>query len=855
MSLRIVSELYVQKDADCQVSATETSCAAEVYSRFRKRTPKFYKDTLRAPVVKKNFEFIHSPVPPHVKPILSATQRSARMLTKKARCFKKKSKNVRFIAKPIRVVEITPRPEKKLGVVAMPESPPFPYSRTTFFNLLVRESLVDFNHPMRKQYITGDAQLIDLGLCPDMAEKMRHYAETENHKDNFETFDVDLKDINSECPCETSTVQKRAKACKRRIVKAKEVAVLQETTISNVNNKSVCKGLTATHVDVASETPIIPISSRTTPKKRKCRATGVRHGKSGNNNANVSQTTTTLPMVLDNLNNKDGSKVDADEVTIIDEDGSVTPSTSASCTSDFVTNSDSWQESHERLIFKEVDNVPFSSICHIGGVVSSPSEINFSLLTKKVCGNSWKTCASTYFSSISLYRQKEKENGDCRDKKLEELHLNSVESTQIVELPFYKPCSDDWCTQLKPRTSSQCLGNITVVNELRDWLLVWKKKIERLNCKEEKSKEKTKTQKRGKRRRSESDEDYITEDEVEPCNTFVVCGPTGCGKTAMIEVIADELSMAAIVSSNNEKRNSANLRAKFEGALESQRFEVSKYDIRKMFSPKHNECDNGNSKKKDGQLCTIIVIDDVDICFADSNSFWSSLKSVCASARIPIIMTCEDGNYVKNKLNKDPKVDYIFAQVNKQSVVEIEQYIYTNFTNLFPNQKCLSTLTSNVELLNCNLRSSINLVHFFGSSLPDQAALQPDLTSDFLQSIPKNSLFLSSLCVDGEKSELGNSLKKMLISECSAVAMKTKAAYECVKTVQNDYLGPNFYSLRQISTELLPLLKMIDDTSRSEASGNRRILHHFDRFEMSLDPHGSIRRALSDYKFPKLLYS
>ncbi|VDD96450.1 unnamed protein product [Enterobius vermicularis] len=130
---------------------------------LRKRKQISYRDTIR-PIPTTKLEIVCSPAPVDVRSILSATQRSAKQISKKAKVYKRTEKNVTFATEPTKVVDITPRSEKQAGVINMPESPPFPYSRTTFFNLLVRHDIVSDGHPMRNEYIKGDAELNDLGV-------------------------------------------------------------------------------------------------------------------------------------------------------------------------------------------------------------------------------------------------------------------------------------------------------------------------------------------------------------------------------------------------------------------------------------------------------------------------------------------------------------------------------------------------------------------------------------------------------------------------------------------------------------------------------------------------------------------
>lgn len=845
---RNAKNLEGRNEGSCGVN--ESVSCSDVH-QFRRRKSVAYRDTLRTTSAKK-LEIVHTPVPSHVKPILSAAQRSAKRISRKARDFAKKVKNVRVIAKPIQVVEITPRLEKKAGIVTMPESPPFPYSRTTFFNLLARHNLVDIYHPKRNKYIYGDIELNDLGLSPGTVQKMRDYVEAENYRDNF-AFEESGNGLSFPKLARKSTniLKPFTENCGKRLKQSKlvpgtlssrslafqaQVENLQDEEIISVpdcEGKKARKGGAARSISTSTVVTTVASSGLETANKsqQKRKKTSTKRQPATEKLIGKQCSNLRKSVVLEHAKR---NIVGETKVIMLDDDLVV----KASCS----TDSDVWVTSQKKLLFKEKDYAPFSSICHVGSIEMEAD--NFGLKTKAV---STRSASMESYSLFALPRRRRQRS--C-SKGLPK-RFKKQPTFSLIEQSFFSRArslsngkSNNWCTLLRPRNSKEVLGNTAAVEEVQNWMLGWKKHLGKVMAKEQNLGEKAKEKQPRKKQLSDSDDEFVIDDDDNLCNTLVLSGPLGCGKSAMIEAIAEELNMAIMVSATNEKRNGASLRAKFDGALDSHRFASPAYDIRKLLSMKTSI--PLNEEKKEKPSCTVILIDDADVSFTEDTLFWASLKSMCSEAKIPVIISCQDCRYVESKLSKEPAVDYLVVKMNRLSTIEVVQYVRASFAGLLSYDICQSSLERVVKFLKCDLRACINFVQFYGPQLPDLDLMET--TSNSRNKIDYQ--FLSSLDASTSQLRINELLQREFSCENLSNDVGRGEGLESVKTIQSAYSSPYFYSLSEIATDILPVLNIMDKTSREEAVSSRRVLHHFDRF--FIDPHGDIRRALRNYSFPLL---
>ncbi|VDD92638.1 unnamed protein product [Enterobius vermicularis] len=521
------------------------------------------------------------------------------------------------------------------------------------------------------------------------------------------------------------------------------------------------------------------------------------------------------------------------ETITIDDGGEVM----ASCS----TQNDKWTSFDQKLLFKERDFIPFCSINHVGALETSDIHAQLRMRNSAATRVDYNSCSSFCYNRQKCSLQTLRFCSEGLSKfplSKDSLFLRAKSLSAGL-------ANNDWPTLLRPRNSAEVLGNSAVVEKFKNWLSLWKKRLDKSRLESNSVEEKKFSKKHTKRKLSESDEEVDFDYDGYLCNTMVVCGPAGCGKTAMVEAVAAELNMAVVVSSTNERRTGSSLRTMLDGALDNHRFGVSSSDIRRMFA-----------KTKDlmaeelGSKHNVILIDDADVCSSDESSFWASLKSMCMEAKVPIVIICQDSSCVKFKFAKEPCADYLIAEMSKIPSELIVEYISASFRGFTSRDICPSALEKVTNLLKCNLRASLNLIHFYDGNIHSIPFMKQfcHANRDISLKSKSDSRFLSSLYAIGDAPHFSD----LLLGDCLPEELydKNEEVFKSIQTIRLNCSNSFFYSLSEVATEILPLLKMMDNKSREECKHNRRALHHFDRFSVSVDPDGIMRNILSRFNFP-----
>uniref|UniRef100_A0A3B4YSN4 ATPase family AAA domain containing 5a n=1 Tax=Seriola lalandi dorsalis TaxID=1841481 RepID=A0A3B4YSN4_SERLL len=109
-----------------------------------------------------------------------------------------------------------------------------------------------------------------------------------------------------------------------------------------------------------------------------------------------------------------------------------------------------------------------------------------------------------------------------------------------------------WTDKYQPQHSSDIIGNTASVRRLHSWLKEWKLRADR----EERKKQKDKKQEEGS---NDSDWDCGEEDPQDGedmlCNTMLITGPTGVGKTAAVYACAQELGFKVFEVNASSQRS------------------------------------------------------------------------------------------------------------------------------------------------------------------------------------------------------------------------------------------------------------------------------------------------------------
>ncbi|XP_067270535.1 ATPase family AAA domain-containing protein 5 [Pseudorasbora parva] len=126
-----------------------------------------------------------------------------------------------------------------------------------------------------------------------------------------------------------------------------------------------------------------------------------------------------------------------------------------------------------------------------------------------------------------------------------------------------------WTEKYQPQHSSEIIGNIESVRRLHSWLKEWKLRADR----EEKRKQQEKKQE------DDSNDSWLisegldeTEDNL--CNTLLITGPTGVGKTAAVYACAHELGFKVFEVNSSSQRSGRQILSQLKEATQSHQVDI-----------------------------------------------------------------------------------------------------------------------------------------------------------------------------------------------------------------------------------------------------------------------------------------
>ncbi|XP_033744529.1 ATPase family AAA domain-containing protein 5-like isoform X2 [Pecten maximus] len=177
----------------------------------------------------------------------------------------------------------------------------------------------------------------------------------------------------------------------------------------------------------------------------------------------------------------------------------------------------------------------------------------------------------------------------------------SLELPQVVELggspPLQTtgdvPSSEDtankletvptvnWTDKYLPLHSAEVVGNTAKVRKLHSWLVEWKQRLDKearkakkLELKQNKGKQNKESGNRDDWWNDDSDFDLDSDDSDDEeddrlCNTAMLCGPSGIGKTATVYGLAQELGFKVFEVNASSTRNGKRILAQLQEATQS----------------------------------------------------------------------------------------------------------------------------------------------------------------------------------------------------------------------------------------------------------------------------------------------
>ncbi|KAK0091955.1 hypothetical protein PV326_002474 [Microctonus aethiopoides] len=226
---------------------------------------------------------------------------------------------------------------------------------------------------------------------------------------------------------------------------------------------------------------------------------------------------------------------------------------------------------------------------------------------------------------------------------------------------------DTWPQKYRPLSAKEVVGNEEAATKLRNWLRTWKLSANGDNY-------------------SSSDEFYCSDNSYNNLSknnqVAILLGPYGCGKTACVYAIAEELSYTVLEVNASSKRSGRIIIRELEEATKSHR-------VKKMDS-KAQHMSNSETNISERSL---ILIEDVDLVFDEDEGFISAIYQLASNTKCPIAMTCR---YSCSHLNRmaPQQLRIYFRAISGSRVMALIELIALAETGSSISHLCLEKLIS-----------------------------------------------------------------------------------------------------------------------------------------------------------------
>ncbi|XP_054544727.1 ATPase family AAA domain-containing protein 5 isoform X2 [Talpa occidentalis] len=154
-----------------------------------------------------------------------------------------------------------------------------------------------------------------------------------------------------------------------------------------------------------------------------------------------------------------------------------------------------------------------------------------------------------------------------------------------------------WTEKYQPQNSSELIGNELAIKKLYSWLKDWKKRAELEERQNLKGKREEKQEKQEDLSESIDFKDSLgDEEETRLCNTVLITGPTGVGKTAAVYACAQELGFKIFEVNASSQRSGRQILSQLKEATQSH--QVDKQGVNSQKPCIFNNYNLGKSPKK-----------------------------------------------------------------------------------------------------------------------------------------------------------------------------------------------------------------------------------------------------------------
>lgn len=284
--------------------------------------------------------------------------------------------------------------------------------------------------------------------------------------------------------------------------------------------------------------------------------------------------------------------------------------------------------------------------------------------------------------------------------------------------------SETWCEQYRPMSSEEVAGNTESVRKLRDWLDGWKQRRgnseDQMECDYDESSDYSSSDDFICYSDEESDDGKAVKSKKKRkkhCNTALLVGPCGSGKTAAVYAAAEELGFKVLEMNASSRRSGKRILSELQEATQSHqvRNTVDQSTLNSFFSdakkPKRNEDvkENQPNSTNSSQGLSLILVEDVDVIFEEQDEgFLAALNVLAASSKRPLVLVSNDPQCAL-LLSRQHRLHLEFMKIPAETTGPVIQKMCGKFgANI--GDKQLATLTREVD---GDLRRAVTLAQMW----------------------------------------------------------------------------------------------------------------------------------------------